>query len=49
MNWEINDSDVGYFWDEQWNVPRDEKRDKRAEKPSSKDKKEDDLARPRRR
>lgn len=48
MNWEINDSDVGYFWDEQWNVPSNEKRDEGGEAPRTEDKKEDDLARSRR-
>ena len=44
MNYFVNDSDVGYFWDDQWNVPSDGKGDKGAEKSSTKDKKEDDLA-----
>jgi len=43
MNWEINDSDVGYFWDEQWNVPSDEKRDERTETPSTTRAKKDDA------
>jgi hypothetical protein len=42
MNWEINDSDVGYFWDEQWNVPSNGKGDETAEKSSTAHKKEDD-------
>jgi len=42
MNWEINDSDVGYFWDEQWNVPSNGTGDKTAEKSSTAHKKEDD-------
>ena len=45
----INDSDVGYtFWDEMWNGDKDETRDSRGKKPRTEDKKEDDLARPRR-
>ncbi len=41
MNW--NDSDIGYtFWDEMWNDPEDEKRDKRGKKPRTEDKKKDD-------
>jgi hypothetical protein len=42
MNYFINDSDVGYFWDDQWNVPSDGKGDKAAEKSSTAHKKEDD-------
>ena len=40
----INDSDVGYFWDEQWNVSNDEKEqgDKRGKTSGSDDKKKDD-------
>ncbi len=41
MNW--NDSDIGYtFWDEMWNDPEDEKRDKRGKEPRTEDKKKDD-------
>ena len=43
----INDSDVGYFWDEQWNVPSDETREQGGEKPRTKDKKKDDNPIPR--
>jgi hypothetical protein len=41
----INDSDVGYFWDEQWNVSSNEKEqgDKGGETSSSTDKKKDDT------
>ena len=42
MNW--NDSDLGYYWDDQWNIKKDEKGDKGGEKPRTKDQKEDDLA-----
>ena len=42
MDWRINDSDVGYFWDDQWNVESDEKRDQGGKKPSTKDSKKDD-------
>lgn len=42
MKWHINDSDVGYFWDEQWNPPSNEKRDKGTEAPSTTRAKEDD-------
>lgn len=38
----INDSDVGYFWDEQWNTSEDEKGNKRGASASSNDKKKDD-------
>lgn len=42
MSYFINDSDVGYFWDDQWNVPSDGKGDKAAEKSSTKDTEKDD-------
>ena len=38
----INDSDVGYFWDEQWNTSADEKGNKRGASAGSDDKKKDD-------
>ena len=46
MNWKVNDSDVGYYWDDQWNIKSDEKeqRDKGGEASSPDDKEEDDLS-----
>lgn len=38
----MNDSDVGYFWDEQWNTSEDEKGNKRRASASSDDTKKDD-------
>ena len=40
----MNDSDIGYFWDEQWNVSSDEKKqgDKAGETSSTDDQKKDD-------
>ena len=45
----INDSDVGYFWDEQWNVSSDEKKqgDKAGETSGTIDQKKDDIQAPR--
>lgn len=45
----MNDSDVGYFWDEQWNVSSDEKeqRDKGGKASGTIDQKEDDIQGPR--
>lgn len=45
----MNDSDVGYFWDEQWNVLSDEKeqRDKGGKASGTIDQKEDDSQAPR--
>ena len=45
----INDSDVGYFWDEQWNVSSDEKEqgDKRGKTSGTIDQKKDDIQAPR--
>jgi len=42
----INDSDVGYFWDDQWNEEDETKqRNKRRETPSSDDQTKDDQPR----
>ena len=43
----INDSDVGYFWDEQWNTSADEKGDKGGKTSGTIDQKKDDIQAPR--